>query len=161
MSTFVYGSLPHVTTISHTQNMNERLRTFINYLVDQRRVFNIRDFGDHIGKNKSQMSNLLNGKTIISTRAADKIKKAFPELNLEWLMTGEGEMILNVAPAAAPEPFASDFPTENMSFLEEQFTEVCQENTQLKIENSRLRQKIFSLMERLSRNGFPCNDDTI
>lgn len=137
--------------------MNERLRTFFDYLLEQRRVFNYRDFGEQIAKSKSQVSNLINGKTGITKRTAEQIKDGFPELNIEWLLHGTGEMLV------APEPVQElpPAPVEASSYLEEQFTEVCQENTQLKIENSRLRQKIFALMERLSKYGLSCSDDTI
>ena len=137
--------------------MNERLRTFFDYLLEQRRAFNYRDFGEQIGKSKSQVSNLINGKTAITKRTAEQIKDGFPELNMEWLLHGTGEMLVGPEPVQVPPPA----PVEASSYLEEQFTEVCQENTQLKIENSRLRQKIFALMERLSKYGLSCSDDTI
>lgn len=73
--------------------MNERLITLIEYLIDTRQVFNNTDFGDIIGKSKSQISEMLNGKRPISERTVHLIASKFPNLNPSWLLTGEGEML--------------------------------------------------------------------
>lgn len=73
--------------------MNERLITLIEYLIDTRQVFNNTDFGDIIGKSKSQVSEMLSGKRPISERTVHLIASKFPNLNTSWLLTGEGEML--------------------------------------------------------------------
>lgn len=62
-------------------------------MIDTRQVFNNTDFGDIIGKSKSQVSEMLSGKRPISERTVHLIASKFPNLNTSWLLTGEGEML--------------------------------------------------------------------
>lgn len=75
--------------------MNERIKFFINYLIETRKVFNQTDFANIIGKSKSQMSEMINGKRSISEQTVHIIASKFPDLNIDWLLYGEGEMIKN------------------------------------------------------------------
>lgn len=50
------------------------------------------------GLSPSNLSYMLNGKQSITDRTLHKIANAFPQINLEWLKTGEGEP-LNDNPA--------------------------------------------------------------
>ncbi|MCQ2299762.1 MAG: helix-turn-helix domain-containing protein [Bacteroidales bacterium] len=51
------------------------------------------EVADTCGFNKSFVSELFSGKRTIGYETADKIVNAFPELNRQWLLTGEGEML--------------------------------------------------------------------
>lgn len=178
--------------------MKERLKVFIDHLIEKRKVFNVRDFGEQIGKNKSQMSCMLKGTVKITPSTAEKIKNVFPELNIDWLMTGEGDMIVdentnadegiktssvellrgtgidgkfkpgNPLPYIAPvKPSVKEPERQRKTALfehlaglvsEESFKEVCNENTQLRIENSRLRKQLELLMSRLESMSQSCDD---
>lgn len=73
--------------------INQRLKELIKFLIDNKKVYNQKDFGDKIGKSKTQLSEMLKGTLVISERTVHAIVSAFPELNTEWLLTGEGEML--------------------------------------------------------------------
>jgi len=72
----------------------------------------------------------LDKKTGISTDTIEKLYSSFPEINLEWLLTGKGEMIKQDRPAAVPD-------NEELSRLKE--------------ENSRLKDKVIALLEENTR----------
>lgn len=42
---------------------------------------------------------------------------------------------------------------------EDDFKAVCNENTELKLKNARMRRKMFELMEKLAKLGYPCEDN--
>lgn len=50
-------------------------------------------FAKTVGIDPANLSKMLNGKQPISEKTLRKIQAAFPELNMEWLRTGEGEML--------------------------------------------------------------------
>jgi phage repressor protein C with HTH and peptisase S24 domain len=52
-----------------------------------------RGFAEKCGLESSIFSHIKAGKCKISKRVFDKIISAFPEINMKWLATGEGEMI--------------------------------------------------------------------
>lgn len=52
-------------------------------------------FATKCGINPSNYSKMLKGQQTFTTRSLVKIGDAFPSLNTEWLITGEGEMLLD------------------------------------------------------------------
>ena len=51
--------------------------------------------GDQIGSSKTTIGNFKNGKTDPSVKFIMYLIKEFPNLNLDWLFTGEGDMFKN------------------------------------------------------------------
>lgn len=47
------------------------------------------------GVASSNISKMMSGEQPISDKTLGKIVEAYPEINLQWLKTGEGEMIIN------------------------------------------------------------------
>lgn len=72
--------------------INQRLKELIKFLIDNKKVYNQKDFADKIGKSKTQLSEMLKGTLVISERTVHAISTAFPKLNPSWLITGEGNM---------------------------------------------------------------------
>lgn len=70
--------------------MNERLRQFIGYL-----GLTTRQFERETGVSDGQISKLLRLNTSIQTNTLAKIKANFPQLSVDWLLTGAGVMILS------------------------------------------------------------------
>ena len=66
------------------EKVRERLNEFLA-IVDLSK----RRFQEDIGVSPAYFANAVNG---FSLRVQQKIKKAHPELNLEWLLTGKGNM---------------------------------------------------------------------
>ena len=69
----------------------ERLKKFIAY-----KQYSSSEFADKINLPRPSLSQIMNGRNKkISNEVFEKIHFAFPELNMLWLMFGEGEMLNN------------------------------------------------------------------
>lgn len=66
-------------------NVQERLLLLADTLEGSRRVFQ-----QKIGKSSSYIVNI----SVPSRKALRDIKAAYPQVNLDWILTGEGEMFL-------------------------------------------------------------------
>jgi transcriptional regulator with XRE-family HTH domain len=74
---------------------NERFVEFLNYLISEKKVRNQQEFVENIGSNKATVSQIKTGKISIPNDLFAKIQSAYPELNIDWLKTGEGKMLLD------------------------------------------------------------------
>lgn len=52
------------------------------------------------------MSQILAGKRTLSRGMIARIKAHYPQLNVQWLLTGEGEMVVNYHPGSSVSNFA-------------------------------------------------------
>ncbi len=70
--------------------MTERILTIIKY-------FNLSpsDFAEAIGVQRSSISHLISGRNKPSLEFIQKIFSRFPEINPEWMLTGNGDMLKN------------------------------------------------------------------
>lgn len=80
--------------------MNQRIREIIDVLKSQRIVLSDGEFATEVGIGKSQLSEVMTGKRNVSEKYIRKMRTRFPEINEEWLRTGEGEM-LKIHPTVA------------------------------------------------------------
>lgn len=80
---------------------NERLRQF-----QKAQGITVKELGQQIGFSINYASQLVAGHTTITANKAYQILQAFPQLSMDWLMNGAGEMLLQQqqAPALSPEP---------------------------------------------------------
>lgn len=77
-----------------------------------------------------------------------KIIAVFPELNIEWLLTGEGEMLRKEEIVQQAVNNVSSTITQNQTInVPKDYEELKKENKRLTQENSVLKDKIISLME--------------
>jgi len=76
--------------------MNERLKIFVNFLIVNLTVRSQADFASKIGVARSQFSEILNGKRKITEKLVNRIHDLYPNLNREWLINGDGEMLNGV-----------------------------------------------------------------
>ena len=67
-------------------SVKERLKLFIEY-----RKINVRKFENSIGVSNSYVSNIFN---TIGHDIRNRIIEKYPDLNMDWLLTGLGEMII-------------------------------------------------------------------
>lgn len=81
-----YDQLP-MGKMSMGLTPKERLKQFISYCELTQRQF--------VGKAQISLSVLQGAGHTLSTLSVHRISKAFPELNVGWLLTGEGEMLKN------------------------------------------------------------------
>jgi len=82
---------------------------------------NATQFADEIGVQRSALSHVLSGRNNPSLDFMLKIKSAYPEISLDWLLIGSGTMIENAsagkATSSKPDElaFELDFPTKSAS----------------------------------------------
>lgn len=77
--------------------MNQRLRKVVNELKNQRKVYSDADFARIVDIPRGDLSQMMSKKRKVSKRCVSNLLSEFPEINEEWLMTGEGEMLKNSA----------------------------------------------------------------
>lgn len=79
--------------------MNQRLRKVVNELKNQRKVYSDADFARIVDIPRGDLSQMMSGKRKVSKRCVSNLLAQFPEINEEWFITGEGEMLNNSATA--------------------------------------------------------------
>ncbi|MCM1219048.1 MAG: hypothetical protein NC548_31590 [Lachnospiraceae bacterium] len=73
----------------------DRYKILIRYLVSIGVAANQQELGTKVGyNNASAFSQVLNGKTTEPKNFMSKLKNLCPNLNLDWLETGEGNMLI-------------------------------------------------------------------
>lgn len=74
------------------------MKEIIIKLLDYSKL-NVKQFSEKLGMKRGQaIYDIMSGKTKrISEKLANQIISEFPEVNRTWLLTGEGEMLKNVA----------------------------------------------------------------
>lgn len=73
--------------------MNERLKNLIEYLKQQRIVVSNAEFARETGAQSSFLSEVLSGKRKLSEKYILKIVNVYPQVNKNWLLTGNGLML--------------------------------------------------------------------
>lgn len=73
--------------------MNQRLKILIDDLKKSKKVYSQAEFAEIVGISRTQFSEIVTGKRKLSDKAIHKILSAIPEINKDWLLTGEGEML--------------------------------------------------------------------
>ncbi len=69
-------------------NLNERISKVIEYS-----QFSSSEFADEIDVQRSSISHITSGRNKPSLEVIIKIKRRFPEILWDWLITGDGEML--------------------------------------------------------------------
>lgn len=119
--------------------MKERILQFIEY--------------KRLSKNKfykeTGLSNgILDKQGGISSDSLEKIYYIYPEINLDWLLTGKGEMLKKEGLVQqAHNNISSTITQQQTIHAPEDYETLKQENKRLTQENSGLKDKIIQLME--------------
>lgn len=98
---------------------NERFKKVVIYLKQNRYIRNQQDFTERVGSDKSTVSQIINNKLEIPNILFGKIGRAFPFINIDWLMTGKGAM-LNNTPNEPNQPkisYTKGVPYYNVDFI--------------------------------------------
>lgn len=77
--------------------MERRFNESVDYLIANRLVYNATDLAKILSKQKSYISELLSGKRKLSERFIHEFCEQFPMISGLWLLTGEGEMLVDGA----------------------------------------------------------------
>ena len=73
--------------------MNQRVKDVVKELKKQRKIHSQADFAQEVGIGAVQLSEIVSGKRKISEYYVNKILTRFPEINKDWLVSGDGEML--------------------------------------------------------------------
>lgn len=101
-------------------NISERINTLLQFC-------NLKagEFADSIDVAPATISNLKNGKTSLTASIAQKIVSAYPEVNFQWILLGEGPMLkdnenkIDSSNYPSNRPFSDElFPIESESKTE-------------------------------------------
>lgn len=79
-------------------NLNERITKVIEYS-----ALSLSEFADEIEVQRSNISHITSGRNKPSLDFLIKIKDRFPELQWDWLIKGDGEMLKNIEPEPIPQ----------------------------------------------------------
>lgn len=74
---------------------NERFKTMLEYLKKGRHIRNQQEFSEIVNSDKATVSQIVNNRISIPNIMFGNIEQAFPFISIQWLKTGEGEMIKN------------------------------------------------------------------
>lgn len=120
--------------------MNERLRQFIEYL-----GLTTRQFEQKISASDGQIAKLLRQNTTIQSNTIAKIKESFPQLSLDWLVSGRGEMLLGSEPTAPSDG--------TIAMLLEQVKDLARDVGRLQAENEELKNKLARAESRMAASA--------
>lgn len=84
---------------------NERLFKFFDYLKENNRISTLTQFGAVIEENKSGVNDLKTGKKKVSLAHIRSMKKEYPELNIDWAVSEDGDMITDVIETKTDQQF--------------------------------------------------------
>ena len=73
----------------------ERFNKAVEYLLENRKIYNRSDLAGILNKHKSYISEVSNGKRELSEQFVLSLCAKFPEISASWLMTEEGTMVID------------------------------------------------------------------
>ena len=89
--------------ILHTQIksiMNQRFKEIADELKNQRKVYTYADLARILDVPRGDLSQMMSGKRKVSKRCVSNLLANFPEINEDWLLSGEGEMLKDTSAIA-------------------------------------------------------------
>ena len=121
------------------------------------------EFAEEIGVQRSSISHIISGRNKPSLDFITKIKTAFPKFEWDWLITGEGEMLISdIVPEPAQE--RSEVFEKKKQSLPDLFSLINDENFGLaesedKVEKPKVRESNIS--EPISEKNILSNSQTL
>ena len=73
----------------------DRINKFIEYLIGEKRISSIADFDKMCGFYYGFTANQKKGKGFMDGESMAAISETFPELNMDWVITGRGNMLMD------------------------------------------------------------------
>ena len=80
--------------------MNQRFKEIADELKNQRKVYTYADLARILDVPRGDLSQMMSGKRKVSKRCVSNLLANFPEINEDWLTTGEGEMLKDTSAIA-------------------------------------------------------------
>lgn len=131
-----------------TEDKLDRLAEMIDWMLYHNVVASRRELALRMNYTESTLSCVVNGRQPISPKFLTALSQIDPRLNVDWIDTGEGEMIIEEEAASVPsmaeELEAVRLQQENIRMLQEQLTSI------IKMGNAELVKAQQSLIEKAS-----------
>lgn len=131
-----------------TEDKLDRLAEMIDWMLYHNVVASRRELALRMNYTESTLSCVVNGRQPISPKFLTALSQIDPRLNVDWIDTGEGEMIIEEeaasVPSTAEELEAVRLQQENIRMLQEQLTSI------IKMGNAELVKAQQSLIEKAS-----------
>lgn len=131
-----------------TEDKLDRLAEMIDWMLYHNVVASRRELALRMNYTESTLSCVVNGKQPISPKFLTALSQIDTRLNVDWIDTGEGEMIIEEeatsVPSTAEELEAIRLQQENIKMLQEQLTSI------IKMGNAELVKMQQSLIEKAS-----------
>jgi hypothetical protein len=102
-----------------------------------------RAFGKNVGMSAAWVGTMSDRS--IGSDVLAKILAKYPEVNVRWLVTGEGETFI------LETEDANDNETSGVVFYKNLYASVLRDNSTLRIENEKLRQDIYSSIDKYKK----------
>ena len=120
--------------------MNKRLRQILDY-------YNINPtaFSQKIGVAEGTVRKILNKNTTIRSDNLEKISQSFTDIDLHWLITGDGDMLLKNRKTTPQEQ-----PSDNALQM---IADLARENGQLQAENEELKNKLARAENKMAASA--------
>lgn len=91
-------------------NKIDRYKILVRHIVNSGYASSQKDLGRKIGySNESSFSQIINEKVACPKDFVKKLKTVVPDLNIQWLLRGEGDMLLSNTIAEQAAPDAGDY----------------------------------------------------
>lgn len=136
---------------------NSRMQMAYNYLYNNGKVHSVSDLAIKMGRSRTSVSKALNGeKNYLTDKFLIAFTRTFVDISLDWLLTGEGEMLItnyadesqgatqidqsslvNATIAAKDETIASK--DQTIESLQRQISKLEKENDELKAQVEHLK----------------------
>lgn len=131
-----------------TEDKLDRLAEMIDWMLYHNVVASRRELALRMNYTESTLSCVVNGRQPISPKFLTALSQIDTRLNVDWIDTGEGEMIIEEeatsVPSTAEELEAIRLQQENIKMLQEQLTSI------IKMGNAELVKMQQSLIEKAS-----------
>jgi transcriptional regulator with XRE-family HTH domain len=110
-------------------DINSRFLNTYNFLLNSRLVTNKADFAKKLGISNSMITDISKNRTKPGLSVLRNIVLNFPEINIEWLIAGEGEMLKkDVKSASTPVPNEGKTP-RSLDQIDDSTPHNCEEYT--------------------------------
>ena len=131
---YVFVTRKSLFTFVKSIRRSGRTAAVIVFLVMKERIRKImelahlsqQDFADRLGMSPASLSGIFNGRTNPTNNHVQAIHRAFPQINVSWLMFGEGDMFVPSSDGEEHSPFS-----ETQSGDDENFKGTLTDSTSL------------------------------
>jgi len=98
------------------------------------------DFADKVGLTQQSISNMERNKTEPASKSLNKIQQAFPQVNINWLVSGQGQPLAeSQQPRVAAPPIVAEPPAPYGCVAPDLASRLAAEVTELRAENKQLK----------------------